>query len=111
MAMGAVNGDDYLIWADTFGTFPSPGELSGDFNADGRVDGQDYFIWLDAFGDSGAASANRMTAVPQPTTLSLFALGLVVTALFPPRSIDPPNSLIVATPTNQEQKRCVYETA
>ncbi|MCA9099929.1 MAG: trypsin-like serine protease [Planctomycetales bacterium] len=95
---GAVNGDDYLIWADTFGTFPSPGELSGDFNADGRVDGQDYFIWLDAFGDSGAASANRMTAVPQPTTLSLFALGLVVTALFhrgrsirlTPSSLQPP---------------------
>ncbi|MEZ6072264.1 MAG: hypothetical protein R3C10_18895 [Pirellulales bacterium] len=61
---GWVDGLDYLIWAENFGTHPGPdGDFGdGDFNDDGSVNGIDYLAWAENFGTHNAAS------VPEPAT-------------------------------------------
>ena len=70
---GMVDGLDYLTWAANFGDSPAddpPGSPeNGDFNDDGIVDGLDYLVWA---GNFGAGSA---TAVPEPASWLLLALG------------------------------------
>lgn len=45
---GEVESDDYLTWADAFG---STTLLAADGNGDGTVDAADYTLWRDHFGD------------------------------------------------------------
>ena len=75
---GTVDGDDFLIWQNGFG---SPGDPSmGDANGDGNVDGDDFLIWQEQFG--GPPPGGAAGAVPEPSTLSLLALaGLALAAL------------------------------
>jgi hypothetical protein len=47
---GKVDGLDYVIWLNNYGTTTTDGASKGDFNADGRVDGLDYVIWLNNYG-------------------------------------------------------------
>ncbi|RJR29086.1 hypothetical protein C4564_03510 [Candidatus Microgenomates bacterium] len=43
---GKVDGVDYVIWLNNYGSSVSNGEKSGDFDKSGKVDGVDYVIWL-----------------------------------------------------------------
>lgn len=45
-----VDGQDYVIWLNHYGTTPQNGPRDGDFNANGKVDGQDYVIWISHYG-------------------------------------------------------------
>lgn len=69
---GAVDGLDYLVWAENFGDNPAgdpPGSpANGDLNNDGAVDGRDYLVWAGNFG----ASASEV-AVPEPSLSTLCA--------------------------------------
>jgi hypothetical protein len=72
--------------------------ISGDFNADNKVDAADYVVWRKSIGTpaayaawranfgsvdsgSGAGSSLNASAVPEPTTLLLCALGTLGLAL------------------------------
>ena len=50
---------------------------TGDFNNDGKVDINDLTIVLSNYGHSLGSSAAGMAAVPEPSTLSLLAGGLI----------------------------------
>ena len=68
-----VDGLDYVTWSNNY----SPGVLGngwlqGDFNGDGLTDGLDYVVWSNNFSFGCPAAP---TAVPEPATLSLLALG------------------------------------
>ncbi len=46
---GRVDGLDYVIWVDNYGTSSGASVSQGDFNRDGKVDGLDYVIWVDNY--------------------------------------------------------------
>jgi hypothetical protein len=46
---GKVDGIDYVIWLNYYGTSTTGGPSKGDFNTDGKVDGIDYSIWLNKY--------------------------------------------------------------
>jgi hypothetical protein len=46
---GLVDGRDYIIWVNHYGT-ASTGYSNGDFNNDSIVDGRDYIIWVNNYG-------------------------------------------------------------
>ena len=73
---GLVDGADYVTWADHFlqtGTWFDNhlGWTTGDFNGDGIIDGADYTAWADNF----APTQLSVSAVPEPSTLALSAIG------------------------------------
>ncbi len=73
---GKVDGGDYTVWADNYGTtdalpFSAGGWVVGNFNEDTNVDGGDYTIWCDNYG-YGAGGA----PVPEPACAAVLALGL-----------------------------------
>lgn len=45
-----VDGLDYIIWVNHYGTTVSNGAADGDFNSDNRVEGIDYVIWINNYG-------------------------------------------------------------
>ena len=49
---GQVDGDDFLIWQQSFGTESGATPNSGDANGDGAVNGDDFLIWQQQFGSS-----------------------------------------------------------
>jgi len=66
---GSVNSVDQGLWAVNFG-------LNGNADADGDndSDGSDFLIWQQQFGNSPSPLlAASSTAVPEPTTIALFA--------------------------------------
>jgi hypothetical protein len=72
---GMVDGADYTIWADNYGTTDAPlwsagGWTVGNFTEDTNVDGADYTVWADNYG-YGTGGA----AVPEPATLLLLTAG------------------------------------
>jgi hypothetical protein len=75
---GTVNAADYVVWRDHSGqTFQLPNEVSG--VTPGMVTPDDYTAWRARFGNvsgAGAASALGVSAVPEPSTLVSFAVGL-----------------------------------
>gem|GEM_PF-4695675 len=75
---GDVDGNDFLTWQRGFGTTGPPGSLQmqGDANDNGTIDGDDLAIWETQFG-SPAAGTMASLAVPEPSCLGLFVLGLV----------------------------------
>ena len=72
-----VDTADYTAWANGFGA--KGAKLSdGDFNGDGSVDVADYTMLANHFGtDASAPGGAALAAVPEPSTLTLAALGIV----------------------------------
>ena len=70
-----VDGADYTIWANNFGT--NGNGTPGDFDGDNHVDGADYTMWANNFGTDLSAPGSAAAAVPEPSTLALAALGLI----------------------------------
>jgi hypothetical protein len=79
--IGDTDGDhdvdigDYANLVDQFGGPPSAD--SADFNGDGRVSIEDFAVMRGNFGFGAPAAPNVEfgTAIPEPSTLGLFALG------------------------------------
>ncbi len=72
---GKVDGGDYTIWADNYGTTDAPawsdgGWTVGNFTEDANVDGGDYTVWADNYG-YGTGGA----AIPEPATMLVLAVG------------------------------------
>jgi hypothetical protein len=47
---GKVDGLDYVIWLNNYGTTTTLKHKAGDFDGNGKVDGLDYVIWLNNYG-------------------------------------------------------------
>lgn len=45
-----VNGADYIIWLNNYGSATTQKQSKGDFNSDGNVNGADYILWLNHYG-------------------------------------------------------------
>lgn len=69
-----VDGADFLIWQRGFG--PTGTNLTGDADGNGVVDGADLAIWKSQFG--GAPAVVAAAAVPEPATLALGGLAVVL---------------------------------
>jgi hypothetical protein len=86
---GQVDGSDYTLIDAGFNSRGTlTGWYHGDFNYDGKIDGSDYSLIDNAFntqqgnlvsapGTPAALFAGGSSAVPEPTSLSLLALGAV----------------------------------
>ena len=90
---GTIDGGDYGI-IDNFAQIPGADSyFNGDFNYDGVIDGGDYGIIdnnnqaqgapFPTSGSAVAAGLSGVTAVPEPASLSVIAIG--ATALLGPR--------------------------
>lgn len=69
-----VDGRDYLTWQSNVG-FTGPFDLQpfGDATGDDVIDGLDLQVWQDQYGGGSALLA--VSALPEPTSLVLLALG------------------------------------
>ncbi|TWT86192.1 hypothetical protein Mal64_39350 [Pseudobythopirellula maris] len=77
---GVVDSADFTVWRDNLGRGGAPW-ITGDGDGDGVVGMIDYHIWVDAFGSSLADSqALSHGAAPEPASLWLVAMGLLVLA-------------------------------
>ena len=81
-ADGDIDGDDFLRWQRNFGMGGAT-IADGDANGDGFVDDNDLLIWETNFGSSGALvnQAAAISAVPEPSALSLVLLGCICLSL------------------------------
>ena len=70
-----VDGADYTIWANNFGT--NGNGTPGDFDENNHVDGADYTMWANNFGTDLSAPASAVAAVPEPSTFVLSGFGLI----------------------------------
>lgn len=65
---GVVDGDDYNVFRETFG---STEDLRADGNGSGAVDAADYTIWRDAFAAPLPVAAARVVLAPEPSSVAL----------------------------------------
>jgi hypothetical protein len=72
---GIVNAADYAVWRKSFGKIGVA--LAADGNGNKRIDIGDYEIWRAHFGQMRSATA-ALTAVPEPASLLLMAIGILV---------------------------------
>lgn len=74
---GLVDSADFTVWRDTLNS-TLPRESAADGNGNGRVDQEDYQIWLDNFGVDSRASQARAEAVPEPNSIPMLGVGLLL---------------------------------
>jgi hypothetical protein len=78
---GVVNAGDYTIWRASFGQTGSG--LAADGDGNGTVEQADYDLWAQNFGNSSPGSGSAATsAVPEPATIWLAAMALLLTGAF-----------------------------
>ena len=73
---GTVDAADLGLWQNGYGTTGGAVHLQGDATGEGDVDGTDFLIWQRQFGAS--SSLSTLTTVPEPATLPLLCLTMVV---------------------------------
>jgi hypothetical protein len=76
---GIVDAADYTVWRDQMGPLVPPG-YGADGDGDGFIGYKDYRLWKDAYGGV-VTTASSNTRVPEPTTLLLVLMTLLVTPL------------------------------
>jgi hypothetical protein len=73
---GDVDGADFVVWQTHYPTASGGTTATGDANGDGTVDGADFAAWQTSFPTSPSAVA----PVPEPSALTLVALGGILAA-------------------------------
>ena len=74
---GIVDAADFVVWRNSLGQ--SGSSLAADGDGNGTIQLADYNFWRDHFGDTYANGS--VTAVPEPTNLTLVATLLIGSAL------------------------------
>ena len=81
---GIVDSADYTIWRDSLGLSDN---LAADGDGDGIIGEGDYDVWVGHFGlSSGRGSGSAISpgvAVPEPSTLVLTGVALLLIAALP----------------------------
>ncbi|HEY4233076.1 MAG TPA: hypothetical protein VGM76_06605 [Lacipirellulaceae bacterium] len=75
---GIVDAADYAVWRDTLGK--SGINLAADGDGDHDVDIDDFNVWKSNFGMHAGSGSGTIGAIPEPGTLVLILLGMVVLA-------------------------------
>src|SRR3989344_4781125 len=89
---GRVDGVDYVVWFNHYGTNVNNGPAGGDFARSGFVDGVDYVLWLNHYGQTiGPTSTPTLSPTPGPSATP--------TRPPPPPAVSPPR-----TPTPGPQR-------
>jgi len=76
---GYVDGHDFLIWQRGFGLTGQTDNSQGDADGNGTVNGNDLLLWQAEFG-SGPSPSMAIAAVPEPSSVLLFAISIGVWA-------------------------------
>ncbi len=76
-ADGAVNAADYTAWRNTLGQLVYFG-AAGDGDQDGRVGAADFAVWKAHYGEAAGANGGRAAAVPEPATIGLWFVAIVL---------------------------------
>jgi hypothetical protein len=71
---GFVDAADYSIWRDTLGSH----NPAADGNVNGMIDPGDFDIWKLHFGAHPGSGANSNSAVPEPSSMLLLVVGLLL---------------------------------
>lgn len=77
---GIVDGADYVVWRNTLGQ-SVPNGTGADGSNNGMIDDADYTFWRSRFGlPMGAGSGGSLStgAIPEPTSLFLLAVGMIM---------------------------------
>jgi PEP-CTERM motif-containing protein len=78
----AVNAADFIVWRKNLGAADETA-LNGNGNGTNGVDEGDYSLWRTNFGRTPAgSSASALGAVPEPSSLALVAVGVIVSLAF-----------------------------
>lgn len=72
---GSVDAADYDVWVATYG---STTDLRADGNGDGVINAADYTVWRDNLGLGSTNLVSPAQSVPEPTSLLLFTLSLLI---------------------------------
>lgn len=81
---GRVDAADYVVWRKTLNQSASPAGSGADGSANGMIDNADYNYWRTRFGNAVpglAAGAAANTAVPEPATIILALLAMLLTSV------------------------------
>jgi endonuclease I len=74
---GSVDAADYVVWRATNGQGVTP--YSGaDGDGSGMVDDLDYLVWTSHYGEAAGAAGAHVTMVPEPGSLWLAFVALIV---------------------------------
>ncbi|MBN1855038.1 MAG: PEP-CTERM sorting domain-containing protein [Pirellulales bacterium] len=79
---GEVDGLDFQIWEDGFGTTSGAQFRDGDANLNGGVDGTDFLFWQTEYHTHPGGVAASPAAVPEPATFAMALLGLLAAVVF-----------------------------
>jgi hypothetical protein len=77
---GLVDTSDYILWRATMG---STTDLRADANLNGVIDSGDYQMWAANFGSSGPVGGAGAQAVPEPGSLALALLAVLIAGSLP----------------------------
>ena len=75
---GIVDAADYTVWRDSLGKTGTG--LAADGDGNNAVDQADYTYWKTRFGNTSGSGAGQAGSVPEPTSLVLTLLALVLLA-------------------------------
>lgn len=81
-----VGASDYVVWRKNSSIASGATYFQGDGNRDGGVTSTDYFVWRSHFGQTAAASSDLLeSAVPEPSSCVLLAIGICLVGVRPTR--------------------------
>ncbi len=72
---GSVDAADYVVWRNALGTHLP---LANETASPGNVDQDDYQVWRENFGATSTSGLGNLANVPEPTTIALIALAIVL---------------------------------
>lgn len=77
---GHVDAVDFAAWHDGFGTTAGATRADGDADGDADVDGNDFLLWQQNL-NMGTSSIGCQTAVPEPNTVGLGLILILISGL------------------------------
>ena len=72
---GVVNGVDYTVWKNSFGSTTA---AEADGNGDGKVNAADYTVWRDSLNQMSGPGSGASAGVPEPPSVYLLLLATPV---------------------------------
>ena len=76
--MGDLDANDFLIWQRNYEMLSGAAHTDGDANNDQKVRLDDEAIWESEFGSTNLPTPLTGTAVPEPGSILLFTMGIVL---------------------------------
>ncbi len=75
---GIVGQSDLTRWTTNYGLATGATHGNGDSDSNRRIDGFDFLAWQTQYTDSLGAGSSSTTVVPEPTSVMLISMGLIL---------------------------------